>query len=161
MSSRRARRRRRASLTSSVLGALCVGGALAYAVVVGVSLATAPAARVADEVDTVGIIRYTPEVPQGILQVVVDDGEDGYERSLICRGSVEADPEACAVLGEYDAPFEEVAADAECTDSEYGPETARVAGHWDGEDVDAELSRVGSCEEARWQRVRPLTEPAE
>ena len=39
-----------------------------------------------------------------------------------------------------------------------GPETAVVSGTWNGVAIDTEVTRVGSCEEARWQRLKPLVE---
>ncbi|MDS1270965.1 hypothetical protein RIF23_11715 [Lipingzhangella sp. LS1_29] len=83
------------------------------------------------------------------------------EHRVICRGDADADPEACALVGELDDPFAEADDDANCTDVSYGPERATISGYWDGEQVDTVLTRDGSCAEARWQRLRPLTQPAE
>ncbi|MBE3001329.1 hypothetical protein IDM40_21920 [Nocardiopsis sp. HNM0947] len=54
--------------------------------------------------------------------------------------------------------FTEVREGTVCTDTVYGPQEAAITGVWEGEDIDTTLSRQGSCEEARWQRLRSLTE---
>lgn len=54
--------------------------------------------------------------------------------------------------------FTEVREGTVCTDEMYGPQEATIEGTWEGEEVETTLSRQGSCEEARWQRLRPLTE---
>lgn len=164
MSKRKPRRSRAEILTTAALGVLCLGGAATYTVMVGTSLISGPLPDASEEMDAVGIIRYETDPPQGVLHAEIDEGSAGgarYERSLICRGNAVLDPEACAVLGEHEDPFEETAPEAECADSEYGPESARITGHWEGTEVDVGLSRDGSCEEARWQRLRPLTEPVD
>ncbi|WP_460778579.1 hypothetical protein [Nocardiopsis nanhaiensis] len=54
--------------------------------------------------------------------------------------------------------FAEVREGTVCTDKVYGPQEAAIEGSWEGEEVDTTLSRQGSCEEARWQRLSALTE---
>lgn len=54
--------------------------------------------------------------------------------------------------------FTEVRDGTVCTDTVYGPQEATLTGVWEGQEIDTALSRKGSCEEARWQRLRALTE---
>ena len=54
--------------------------------------------------------------------------------------------------------FTEVREGTVCTDEVYGPQEAAIEGSWEGEEIDTTLSRQGSCEEARWQRLSALTE---
>lgn len=57
-----------------------------------------------------------------------------------------------------DKLFTEVSDGTVCTDKVYGPQEAMIEGTWEGEKIDTVLSRKGSCEEARWQRLRAVTE---
>lgn len=57
-----------------------------------------------------------------------------------------------------DQLFTEVSDGTVCTDKVYGPQEAMIEGTWEGEEIDTTLSRKGSCEEARWQRLRAVTE---
>lgn len=84
-----------------------------------------------------------------------------HAHRIICRGDAEADPEACALIDELDDPFAEAIDNVNCTDVDYGPERATITGYWNGTDVDTVVTRDGSCAEARWQRLRPLTQPVE
>lgn len=54
--------------------------------------------------------------------------------------------------------FTEVREGTVCTDKVYGPQEATIVGVWEGQEVETTLTRKGSCEEARWQRLRALTE---
>ena len=54
--------------------------------------------------------------------------------------------------------FTEVGEGTVCTDKVYGQEEATVVGTWEGQEVETTLTRKGSCEEARWQRLRALTD---
>lgn len=54
--------------------------------------------------------------------------------------------------------FTEVREGTVCTDKVYGPQEATIVGTWEGQEVETTLTRKGSCEEARWQRLRALTE---
>lgn len=54
--------------------------------------------------------------------------------------------------------FTEVREGTVCTDKLYGPEEATIVGTWEGLEVETTLSRKGSCEEARWQRLRAVTD---
>lgn len=146
---------------SGLLGVLCVVGAAAYtASVLGVLVAS-PVEAKPDDMQAVGLVQDTPDGPTGELYIRVDDGEEVTSQFLGCTGDPEEDPAACALLDERDDAFQEVAEDTVCTDTSYGPETASISGRWDGESVDTELSREGSCEEVRWQRLNFLAEPIE
>ncbi len=54
--------------------------------------------------------------------------------------------------------FTEVREGTVCTDKLYGPQEAAIVGIWEGQEIDTTVTRKGSCEEARWQRLRPLTD---
>ncbi len=54
--------------------------------------------------------------------------------------------------------FTEVREGTVCTDKVYGPQEATIVGTWEGQEIETTLTRKGSCEEARWQRLRALTE---
>ncbi|WP_304453926.1 hypothetical protein [Nocardiopsis sp. YSL2] len=54
--------------------------------------------------------------------------------------------------------FTEVREGTVCTDKVYGPQQATIVGTWEGMEVETTLSRKGSCEEARWQRLRAVTD---
>lgn len=53
------------------------------------------------------------------------------------------------------SPWEPISKDALCTQIHGGPQTARVAGTWEGRDVDAEFERTNGCEVARWDTLTP------
>ncbi|KUP95298.1 hypothetical protein [Thermobifida cellulosilytica] len=150
---------------SVVLGSLCLGGAIVYTAVVGASIVAAPAIRTEAAAQTMSGLSELPQAPVASLEIRVDDGEKSYEQHLDCTGDPLADPAACAQLAanseEEDAagPFEEVDPGAICTDDVYGPESAVVSGTWNGVAIHTEVTRAGSCEEARWQRLKPLVEP--
>ncbi|WP_026122375.1 hypothetical protein [Nocardiopsis halotolerans] len=81
------------------------------------------------------------------------DAEGGAE------GGAEGDAEQTdAVDTGIEYLFTEVREGTVCTDEVYGPQEARISGTWEGQEVETTLSRKGSCEEARWQRLRMLTE---
>ncbi|MFD6949456.1 hypothetical protein A6A08_04970 [Nocardiopsis sp. TSRI0078] len=78
-------------------------------------------------------------------------------------GSGEASAEDDAAPTEADSPgseqlFTEVREGTVCTDEVYGPQEATIVGTWEGQEIDTTLTRKGSCEEARWQRLRALTD---
>ena len=56
------------------------------------------------------------------------------------------------------ALFTEVREGMVCTDNVYGPQEATITGVWEGQEIETTLSRKGSCEEARWQRLSVLTD---
>ncbi|MBB6170678.1 hypothetical protein HNR23_000738 [Nocardiopsis mwathae] len=154
----------------ALLASLCGAGAVGYLLVVGTSLVPlAPEHAVESEVSTVSELSPVPVGPVGRIQVHVTDRAQAYVQNLTCEGSSETDPAACARLGDLiqDAggedsssnPFAEVSEDAVCTDKEYGPQEALITGVWDGVEIETTVKRTDSCEEARWERLRPLTEP--
>ncbi|MGW8361697.1 SSI family serine proteinase inhibitor [Streptomyces wedmorensis] len=53
-------------------------------------------------------------------------------------------------------PFEEVPADALCTQVYGGPALAHVTGTWQGRKVDARFSRANGCEIPRWENLEPV-----
>ncbi|MFV2194569.1 hypothetical protein [Nocardiopsis sp. LOL_012] len=118
--------------------------------------------------------------PVGRLRIHVSTPDRAWVQTLNCTGDPAADPQACTRLAEISAEldaaaatsyagegitgetsadrlFTEVSEGTVCTDQLYGPEEATVEGVWEGEEVATSLSRAGSCEEARWQRLEPLT----
>ncbi|GAA3725723.1 subtilase-type protease inhibitor [Salinactinospora qingdaonensis] len=151
-----------------VLGSLCFGAAFAYVAVVGLSLVALPEEPLATEqLSTMSGVSQFSRAPVASLSVTVDDGERTYQQTLTCSGAPERDPAACSALADSvrgeraGSPFDEVPPGAICTDTSYGPERATITGVWNGQRIDTELSRQGSCEEARWQRLTSLTRPLE
>ncbi|WP_067967944.1 hypothetical protein [Nocardiopsis trehalosi] len=158
------------ALGTAVLGSLCLGGALAYTFAVGGSLMAQPDASPAQTpVDTVSEANAIPEAPVGLLRISVIDQGRAYVQNLACTGDPDADPAACGHMAQVQAdlaedgddtsPFAEVPEGAVCTEELYGPQEAVITGTWQGAEIDTEVTRVGSCEEARWQRLRPVTDP--
>lgn len=122
--------------------------------------------------------------PVGQLRIHVSDRGLAWVQTLNCTGVLAEDPEPCAVMaeaaeelagdptvgdtgsdqnGESRAAspsdlFTEVREGTVCTDKVYGPQEAMIEGIWEGEEIETTLSRKGSCEEARWQRLRAVTE---
>jgi hypothetical protein len=100
----------------------------------------------------------TTTEPATELVVTVDPG-DGVpdEWSLTCDppGGTHPDPEAaCAALADLDPDvMAAVPGDQMCTQQFGGPQTATIAGRWDGTDVDASFSRENGCEIARWDAL--------
>ena len=56
-------------------------------------------------------------------------------------------------------PFAKPAPDEICTFVYGGPQTAHVAGTWDGTNVDAKFSRTNGCEVSRWNAIEPVLSP--
>ncbi|MEU3138361.1 hypothetical protein ABZ645_03225 [Nocardiopsis alba] len=124
--------------------------------------------------------------PVGSLRVQVIDRHHAWVQTLECEGDPEGDPQACAALAEAaegtagdptasvppedeeeidpeddpgaDTLFAEVRDGTVCTDKVYGPQQAVIEGTWEGREIDTALSRRGSCEEARWQRLTSVTD---
>lgn len=124
--------------------------------------------------------------PIGFLEIHVSDRDRAWVQTLQCTGDLSEDHAACTALAEaaaeingddpedgaepdYPRPapadgsdaellFTEVSEGTVCTDNLYGPQEATVEGIWEGEEIETTLNRQGSCEEARWQRLSPLTE---
>ncbi|MBB4930156.1 hypothetical protein F4561_000976 [Lipingzhangella halophila] len=162
----------RGSIGTAALAALCCAGAAAYALTVGSSLASWPdtASAAGAEVEAVSGASEEDgsEAPVGRLQVHVSDRDRAYIQNLTCTGASDLDPAACEEIAaniEQAAedgagnPFSAVDADAVCTDKTYGPQEAVISGTWEGAEVETTVSRENSCEEARWQRLSPLTDP--
>lgn len=144
---------------SAALGVLCVATAGGYAAAVLGVLTAAPAQPSPDDLQAVGLISEMTHGSSGELYITVQGIEEELDQTLTCTGDPDEDPSACTALHEQDDAFAEVAEGTICTETSYGRETATITGTWDGEDVETALSRKGSCEEARWQRLRFLTEP--
>ncbi|MFW5419744.1 hypothetical protein J0910_24295 [Nocardiopsis sp. CNT-189] len=174
----------RRAVGSTVLGAMCAGGALVWAFIAGVSLM--PASTPSDqpqgsELDMVSgsssdAAPPVVESPEGRLQIQVSSEDRAYIQNLTCTGDAVEDPALCRELAsiadeqkreaeEQETEvglFDEVPAEAVCdADRAYGPGEARITGEWEGEEIDTALNRADSCEEVRWQRLLPLLEPME
>ncbi|MFD0775707.1 hypothetical protein ACFQZ2_17375 [Streptomonospora algeriensis] len=163
------------SVGTAILGSLCLGGALSYGAAVGGSLmAPEPEAATESAVNnTVSDLGSAPpEPPVGQLRIQVVDEGRAYVQNLTCEGNPGSDPAACAEIARVAAewaegangasaenPFAGVPADAVCTDRSYGPQEAVITGTWQGQKIETEVDRSDSCQEARWQRLRPVTEP--
>lgn len=94
------------------------------------------------------------------LSIVVDDEGKTHEWTLTCDpdGGTHPDPQGgCAFLDLAKQwgqdPFAPTSDDQVCAEIYGGPQTATVKGSWDGESVDAEFSRVNSCEIERWSNA--------
>ncbi|GAB3210170.1 hypothetical protein ACQEU5_14870 [Marinactinospora thermotolerans] len=168
MSKLNPRRTSHGTIGTTLLGGLCLGGALVYTAMIGASLVSPPASPLSgQEMTAMSGLGDLSLGPVGNIEVRVDDGEQVYEQNLTCTGVPDVDPAACAALAERaerdetDTPFDEVAPNAVCTDLTYGPQRATITGTWEEQEIETEVTRVGSCQEARWQRLRPLTDPLE
>jgi hypothetical protein len=97
-----------------------------------------------------------PSTPGGQLTVAYDDGS-GHRRTydLACAGSVGA-TEACRRLQEIGGPVGPVPPGQACSMIYGGPQTAEVAGEWDGRGVRESYRRTNGCEVARWSRMLPV-----
>ena len=83
--------------------------------------------------------------------------EDDQEPQDEPEKAPEDDPQPLPENG-AEALFTEVREGTVCTDNVYGPQEATITGVWEGQEVDTTLTRKGSCEEARWQRLSVLTD---
>jgi hypothetical protein len=87
-----------------------------------------------------------------------EGGEDGAGTAEDAEGvGDEAQPSEAVNTGSA-LLFTEVREGTVCTDKVYGPQEATIVGVWEGQEIETTLTRKGSCEEARWQRLRALTE---
>lgn len=101
------------------------------------------------------------------LSIVVNDDGKVHEWTLTCDpdGGTHPDPQGgCAFLDLATQwgqdPFAPTPDDQVCAEIYGGPQTATVKGSWDGESVDADFSRVNSCEIERWSNaIRLLVVP--
>jgi hypothetical protein len=94
------------------------------------------------------------------MTIIVDDSGRVHEWTLTCDpdGGKHPDPQgACAFLDLATQwgqdPFAPVPNDQVCAEIYGGPQTATVKGLWDGNKVDAQFSRVNSCEIERWSNA--------
>ncbi|MEX2194979.1 MAG: hypothetical protein WD844_06810 [Thermoleophilaceae bacterium] len=106
-----------------------------------------------------------PSSPEVVLDIRFDDGDGETDTaSLRCAaGEPEAEgylsgadaAELCASALELDSLLtEEPPARRVCTQIFGGPQTARVTGTLDGEDVDRRFSRENGCRIAEWDRLQ-------
>jgi hypothetical protein len=100
--------------------------------------------------------------PENDLVVEYDPGDGSPLESWVvtCVGSVDGThphaEAACAHLAGLDDPFAPLPEGVACTEIYGGPQSAHVAGHWGGDPVDIELSRVDGCRIAQWDALGPL-----
>lgn len=95
------------------------------------------------------------------LTVTVRESPDSAPQSwtLTCdpAGGTHPDPvAACAALGGPEDPFKPVPTGMACTQQYGGPQTASVAGTYEGRPVSAAFSRTDGCEISRWDAVQHL-----
>jgi hypothetical protein len=101
------------------------------------------------------------------LVIVLDrgDGTEPERYTLRCTEAPDGDhPDAtaaCAHLEGLEEPFAPLPADMVCTEQYGGPETARITGRWQAEEVDVELSRTDGCRISQWESLGPLLPPVE
>ena len=150
----------------------------------GVETANAVGPEVLSSVIEQSTEETEPVGPVGELRIQVTDRHHAWVQHLECEGDLGEDPAACGAMAEVAADmageptasegtstteggestpgaeivFSEIRDGTVCTDKMYGPQQAVIVGTWDGQEIDTSLSRRGSCEEARWQRLAPLTE---
>ena len=95
-----------------------------------------------------------------VVEFSAGNGTPTERYSLVCGDEAGGDhPEpaaACARVLRMDDPFAPPPTDLICTEQYGGPETARITGRWEGEEVDVALSRVDGCAIARWDAFVPL-----
>lgn len=98
-----------------------------------------------DPVDTTGGVEPADGVDTGRTEGGDGQADDAVEPTVAVDPGVEQ-------------LFTEVREGTVCTDKLYGPQEATIVGTWEGMEVETTLSRKGSCEEARWQRLRAVTD---
>ncbi|WP_017612659.1 hypothetical protein [Nocardiopsis salina] len=108
-------------------------------------------------VDFEGDTDSTVEVPE-LQEEELEEQERAEDEPLEAGVEAGAPEEDAGQEPGSEVLFTEVREGTVCTDTVYGPQEASITGVWEGEDIDTTLSRQGSCEEARWQRLRSLTE---
>ncbi len=91
------------------------------------------------------------------IEVRVDEGAEARVLTLTCDPAGGDHPQAqqaCdALAAEAPEVFDPIPLDQVCTMIYGGPQTARVAGTYDGTAVDATFSRENGCELDRWERL--------
>lgn len=95
----------------------------------------------------------TPHGTQLAVRVDLGPGKGLLSYSLTCDPAGGDHPEpaaACRSLRRLEDPFAPVPADAVCTQVYGGPQTASVTGTFEGQRVDARLSRTDGCQISRW-----------
>lgn len=101
------------------------------------------------------------------LMIVLDrgDGAEPERYTLTCTDQPDGDHHdasaACAHLEGLEDPFAPLPTDMACTEQYGGPETARITGRWQGQDVDVELSRTDGCRISQWESLGPVLPPVE
>lgn len=94
------------------------------------------------------------------LTILVEDGTGTTTTwTLTCDpvgGTHPAPEQACAALQRGGEALNPVPPDKMCAQVYSGPERATITGTWQGRQVSATLSRVNSCETARWDTLVPL-----
>jgi hypothetical protein len=97
------------------------------------------------------------------LTVVVTDGQGTSTWTLTCGppGGTHPDPaQACTALAAAGPdPLAPLPKEMACTQVYGGPQTATVAGTWDGVAVAADLDRTDGCQIARWDALLPVLQP--
>ncbi len=95
-----------------------------------------------------------------VVEYSAGDGTPAQRWTLVCGDEAQGEhPEpaaACARVLRMDDPFEAPPADQVCTEQYGGPETARITGTWEGEEVDLDLARTDGCGISRWDALVPL-----
>jgi hypothetical protein len=96
-----------------------------------------------------------------MLTIRYDDGTGAVQEWTLTfdpPGGSHPDPEAaCRALAEHGrTALPPVPENQPCTMVYGGPQTARITGSWQGQPVDATLSRTNGCEIARWKALRGL-----
>jgi hypothetical protein len=93
------------------------------------------------------------------IRVVPVPGGTARHWTLQCGpagGTLPGAASACAAIGRASDPFGPVPRGTMCSMVYSGPQTATVAGRWDGKTVDTSYSRTNSCQTARWNTLAAL-----
>lgn len=95
-----------------------------------------------------------------LIEIDRGDGTEPETYTLSCLGEPSGDhPDpraACVQLEGLEEPFAPLPEDQICTEQYGGPQTARILGTWDGEDVDLRLDRTDGCAISQWDSLGPL-----
>jgi Subtilisin inhibitor-like len=108
-----------------------------------------------------------PQQPRIDLTIEVSEGKGTPSKTWTLRcdpnGGDHPDVDAaCDVLADTTAKkaLGPIPEDQPCTMIYGGPQTARITGTWDGEQVDAELARTNGCEIDQWANLEPVVPAA-